>query len=143
MCNELSEAITFLAVVAQLVEHWLPKPRVAGSSPVYRSNKYNVSRFEGRFFIWFPKPRVAGCSLRSRLAGASTSTAPTNITSLVLRDVFLFGFPSERVAGCSLRSRLAGASPVYRSFYKKADMQMHICFFFVFLLFVFLLLVHV
>ena len=26
------------AVVAQLVEHWLPKPRVAGSSPVYRSN---------------------------------------------------------------------------------------------------------
>ena len=25
------------AVVAQLVEHWLPKPRVAGSSPVYRS----------------------------------------------------------------------------------------------------------
>ncbi len=26
------------AVVAQLVEHGLPKPRVAGSSPVYRSN---------------------------------------------------------------------------------------------------------
>ena len=26
------------AVVAQLVEHWLPKPRVAGSSPVYRSS---------------------------------------------------------------------------------------------------------
>lgn len=25
------------AVVAQLVEHGLPKPRVAGSSPVYRS----------------------------------------------------------------------------------------------------------
>ncbi len=25
------------AVIAQLVEHWLPKPRVAGSSPVYRS----------------------------------------------------------------------------------------------------------
>ena len=25
------------AIVAQLVEHWLPKPRVAGSSPVYRS----------------------------------------------------------------------------------------------------------
>jgi hypothetical protein len=25
------------AVMAQLVEHWLPKPRVAGSSPVYRS----------------------------------------------------------------------------------------------------------
>ena len=23
--------------MAQLVEHWLPKPRVAGSSPVYRS----------------------------------------------------------------------------------------------------------
>ena len=27
----------FDAIVAQLVEHWLPKPRVAGSSPVYRS----------------------------------------------------------------------------------------------------------
>ena len=26
-----------LAIIAQLVEHWLPKPRVAGSSPVYRS----------------------------------------------------------------------------------------------------------
>ena len=25
------------AAVAQLVEHWLPKPRVAGSSPVCRS----------------------------------------------------------------------------------------------------------
>ena len=25
------------AVVAQLVEHWLPKPRVTGSSPAYRS----------------------------------------------------------------------------------------------------------
>lgn len=25
------------ATIAQLVEHWLPKPRVAGSSPVCRS----------------------------------------------------------------------------------------------------------
>ena len=25
------------AELAQLVEHWLPKPRVAGSSPVFRS----------------------------------------------------------------------------------------------------------
>ena len=25
------------AEIAQLVEHWLPKPRVAGSSPVFRS----------------------------------------------------------------------------------------------------------
>lgn len=25
------------AVIAQLVERWLPKPKVAGSSPVYRS----------------------------------------------------------------------------------------------------------
>ena len=32
------------AELAQLVEHWLPKPRVAGSSPVFRSKspqKYN------------------------------------------------------------------------------------------------------
>ena len=27
------------ADLAQLVEHWLPKPRVAGSSPVIRSPK--------------------------------------------------------------------------------------------------------
>ena len=27
----------FIAELAQLVEHWLPKPRVAGSSPVFRS----------------------------------------------------------------------------------------------------------
>ena len=27
------------AELAQLVEHWLPKPRVAGSSPVFRSGK--------------------------------------------------------------------------------------------------------
>ena len=27
------------AELAQLVEHWLPKPRVAGSSPVFRSSK--------------------------------------------------------------------------------------------------------
>ena len=25
------------AIVAQLVERWLPKPKVAGSCPVYRS----------------------------------------------------------------------------------------------------------
>lgn len=30
-----------LAVVAQLVEHRLPKPRVTGSSPAYRS-KYSL-----------------------------------------------------------------------------------------------------
>ena len=28
------------AVVAQLVEHWLPKPRVASSSLVYRSKSH-------------------------------------------------------------------------------------------------------
>ena len=33
---------SFFAVVAQLVEHRLPKPRVAGSSPVYRSKEYLV-----------------------------------------------------------------------------------------------------
>ena len=30
-------AIDMSAVVAQLAEHGLPKPRVAGSNPVYRS----------------------------------------------------------------------------------------------------------
>ena len=32
------------AELAQLVEHWLPKPRVAGSSPVFRSKASNHSR---------------------------------------------------------------------------------------------------
>ena len=32
------------AELAQLVEHWLPKPRVAGSSPVFRSKKKKISR---------------------------------------------------------------------------------------------------
>ena len=31
------DSFSFLADLAQLVEHWLPKPRVAGSSPVIRS----------------------------------------------------------------------------------------------------------
>ena len=37
------------AVIAQLVEHRLPKPRVTGSSPAYRSNGIN-SPFEGLLF---------------------------------------------------------------------------------------------
>ena len=32
-----SDSNLFQADLAQLVEHWLPKPRVAGSSPVFRS----------------------------------------------------------------------------------------------------------
>lgn len=31
------------AVIAQLVEHWLPKPKVTGSSPAYRSYSASVS----------------------------------------------------------------------------------------------------
>ena len=34
---------TTIAVVAQLVEHQLPKLRVAGSSPVYRSNQTSMT----------------------------------------------------------------------------------------------------
>ncbi len=37
------------AIVAQLVEHWLPKPRVAGSSPVYRSTGIKIIGYE----LWF------------------------------------------------------------------------------------------
>ena len=32
--------------MAQLVEHWLPKPRVAGSSPVYRSLDGCVAHYD-------------------------------------------------------------------------------------------------
>ena len=38
------------AVVAQLVEHGLPKPRVAGSSPVYRS-KLRIGYTTSFFYI--------------------------------------------------------------------------------------------
>lgn len=37
-----------LAVVAQLVEHRLPKPRVTGSSPAYRSFPIIYSNLTGR-----------------------------------------------------------------------------------------------
>lgn len=45
------------AVVAQLVEHWLPKPRVTGSSPAYRSpyfartDLFDVERVRFLFFV--------------------------------------------------------------------------------------------
>ena len=35
----INNHLCFIAELAQLVEHWLPKPRVAGSSPVYRSTE--------------------------------------------------------------------------------------------------------
>ena len=34
------------AIIAQLVEHWLPKPRVAGSSPVYRSRSIPAGAYQ-------------------------------------------------------------------------------------------------
>ena len=36
--------------MAQLVEHWLPKPRVAGSSPVYRSKIIGCTNQRTLFF---------------------------------------------------------------------------------------------
>ena len=41
------------AVIAQLVEHWLPKPRVAGSSPVYRSTGKHP---KGAFVAYMDEP---------------------------------------------------------------------------------------
>ena len=40
LCHFVIFAIAF-AIVAQLVERWLPKPKVAGSCPVYRSRRLN------------------------------------------------------------------------------------------------------
>ena len=37
--------------MAQLVEHWLPKPRVAGSSPVYRSLGGCVAHYDTPSFF--------------------------------------------------------------------------------------------
>ena len=50
------------AVVAQLVEHWLPKPRVTGSSPAYRSpyfartDLFDVERVRFLFFVKLRQP---------------------------------------------------------------------------------------
>ena len=46
---------TPFAELAQLVEHWLPKPRVAGSSPVFRSSRSVISHtfFFPRFLLPF------------------------------------------------------------------------------------------
>lgn len=43
------------AVVAQLVEHWLPKPRVTGSSPAYRScpGRFSIGEPAWRFLYTF------------------------------------------------------------------------------------------
>lgn len=39
------------AVVAQLVEHWLPKPRVTGSSPAYRSGLHQMVLCDNMVFL--------------------------------------------------------------------------------------------
>lgn len=41
----------YYAVVAQLVEHWLPKPRVTGSSPAYRSGLHQVVLCDNVVFL--------------------------------------------------------------------------------------------
>ena len=50
------------AVVAQLVEHRLPKPRVAGSSPVYRSKEYLVENELSMIMYRDKKMQKDGCS---------------------------------------------------------------------------------
>lgn len=62
-----------IAIVAQLVERWLPKPKVAGSCPVYRSEikvpdsgafSYSSGLGSQRLVRWLaarsPEPKVAG-----------------------------------------------------------------------------------
>ena len=73
------------AVVAQLVEHRLPKPRVTGSSPAYRSNKANSPDVSTGLFVLLivdegSQPvtlhspfRGWGCQYKSRTARACTS----------------------------------------------------------------------
>ena len=47
------------AVIAQLVEHRLPKPRVTGSSPAYRSLSFNLTRI-GKGLTPCPSPPLPG-----------------------------------------------------------------------------------
>ena len=46
------------AVVAQLVERWLPKPKVAGSRPVYRSKKMKNFGVSENFLIFAIPNRI-------------------------------------------------------------------------------------
>ena len=45
----INNHLCFIAELAQLVEHWLPKPRVAGSSPVIRSFFISPEKSHGIF----------------------------------------------------------------------------------------------
>ncbi len=51
---DVDDLPVFLAVVAQLAEHQLPKLRVAGSSPVYRSKENRLKSVHAfnRFFFF-------------------------------------------------------------------------------------------
>ena len=62
------------AVVAQLVEHWLPKPRVAGSSPVYRSCGVMACRHS--FFFLCPKGLQGLEGLQGNLVALRTPSRP-------------------------------------------------------------------
>ena len=68
---------TISAVIAQLVEHRLPKPRVTGSSPAYRSVFHRratvlllfvffVDVRENKFSAPLPKNEPTACSSMSR-----------------------------------------------------------------------------
>ena len=65
------------AIVAQLVERWLPKPKVAGSCPVYRSWK-GFQKLELFPFLsaWEAKG-LSDSSLPARLSRRSRDRAPS------------------------------------------------------------------
>ena len=57
MSDFLYFCLTVFAVIAQLVEHRLPKPRVTGSSPAYRSGDVVQCGFALHYFFVIARTR--------------------------------------------------------------------------------------
>ncbi len=76
------------AIVAQLVEHWLPKPRVAGSSPVYRSFLFSTRNTMNYGFVKVaaavPQVKVADCKFNAEQIQSLILQANNNQVEVVV-----------------------------------------------------------
>ena len=66
-----------IAIVAQLVERWLPKPKVAGSCPVYRSEIKVPDSGAFSYSIGLGSQGLSDGSLPARLSRRSRDRAPS------------------------------------------------------------------
>ena len=123
---------TVFAVIAQLVEHRLPKPRVTGSSPAYRSRGVVQGRFALHIFLYGENPwpssplsGVGGVNKKSRLLVLARVSSPAyrslsfNLTRI---GKGLTPWPSPPLPGVGGVNKIHGtlvlarvSSPAYRS----------------------------